>query len=178
MSGDPMNARLWSDADVYVSFDLGAPTPANVNASFNSDWELVGLLNGDDGFSESRNMDESDHFAWGGILVRTGRNNFKFTKSFTAIEWNGVVRRLTWPGSEFGEIKVPKPERVLVAFEVTDVETGDKHRLISAFQAEIMPDGDVEVNEKDLAQHKFVATIFPDSDGVLFIEQTTDPVSA
>jgi hypothetical protein len=178
MSGDPSNARLWSDADVYVAFDVDAPDPANVGAAFGAEWDLVGLLNGEDGFTESRNWDETDHYAWGGILVRTGRRNFKLTKSFTAVEYNGVVRRLMWPGSDVGEIKVPRPERVKIAFELRDGDTGQVHRLISAYEAEVMPDGDREENEADVSQHSFMVTIFPDDDGVLFIEQTTSPVSA
>ena len=73
MAGDPSNARLWADADVYVSFDTEAANPADVDTPFGGDWDLVGLLDGDDGFTESRDEDVEDLFAWGGILVRTAR---------------------------------------------------------------------------------------------------------
>lgn len=169
MSGDAANAHLWVDADVYVSFDLNAATPADESTAFAAEWELVGLLDGDAGFAESREEDITDHFAWGGILFKTGRRNFKLQKKFTAFEDNAVTHRLRWPGSSAGELVVPRPERVMVAFEVR--EGAVTHRLISAYQAEIVPDGDVTENEADPASLAFVATIYPDTDGVLWIEQ-------
>ncbi|KUJ69560.1 hypothetical protein ACZ90_10520 [Streptomyces albus subsp. albus] len=68
MAGDPSNASLWTDADVYVG-PVTAANPANANAPFGSDWGLVGLLDGDDGMPESRDEDTDDKFAWGGILA-------------------------------------------------------------------------------------------------------------
>ena len=176
MSGDPSNARLWADADVLVSFDLDAAIPATVADEFGSAWDLVGLLDGDEGFTEARSEDETDHYAWGGVLVRTGRKNFKMTRSFTALEWNATTRRLAYPGSDPGEISVPRYERCLVAFETRDGNT--VRRLISAFEAEIVPAGDMTENEADLTKYPFVATIYPDADGVLFLEQYTAAPSA
>src|SRR5690606_23745136 len=91
MAGNPQNAALWADADVYVAFlaDVASPTvPADADTAFGVDWDLIGLLDGDAGFVESREKDETDHFAWGGILVKTGRRNYKEQHTFTALEWN------------------------------------------------------------------------------------------
>lgn len=173
MAGDPANVALWADADVYVG-DTDATDPADVDTEFGVEWELVGLLNGDDGFTDTRDEDVNDHFAWGGILVRTSRKNFKFTRKFTALEYNDVTRDLLWPGSSTGELVVPKPQlnRKKIAFETRE---GDVvHRLISKYQAEISVDGDVNTNETDLTQYPLVATIYPDADGVLFTEQQTE----
>lgn len=169
MSGDADNAHLWADADVYVSFDLAATIPADETTEFAAEWDLVGLLDGDAGFVETRDEDVSDHYAWGGILFKTGRRNFKLTKKFTAFEDNETTHRLRWPGSTGENLKVPRPERVLVAFETR--EGANVHRLISAYQAEVVPDGDITENESDPAALAFVATIFPDTDGVLWVEQ-------
>ncbi len=182
--GDPSNARLWADADVYVAFgtdgDLsGVEVPTDVDTEFGADWDLVGLLDGGEGFTQTRDEDVSDKYAWGGILIRTARKNFKFSQSFTALEDNETTFRLRWPGSTRGEtIVVPSGnqiERVLVAFETRD---GDiTHRLISAFEAEITVDGDVGENEEDIASVPFMATVFPDADGVLFTVQETEVAS-
>lgn len=171
MAGDPSNAALWADADVYIG-DTDAVDPATVNDPFGGDWELVGLLDGDDGFTENRDEDVTDHFAWGGILVRTSRKNFKFTKKFTALEDNEATRSVLWPGSTLGgELVVPRPVRKKIAFETRE---GDVvRRLISAYEAEVILDGDLTENEGDLTKYPLLATIYPDGDGVLFNEQVT-----
>ncbi|MEU3826449.1 Ig-like domain-containing protein [Streptomyces sp. NPDC029080] len=176
MAGDPLKANLWTDADVYISTNLTATLPANAHTPFGSDWDLVGLLDGDDGFPESRDEDTDDKFAWGGILVRTSRQHFKLTKSFTALEDNETTYGLLWPGSSPTQIIVPRPARVKIAFETRE---GDKvRRLISALYAEVALDGDHGENESDLESMTFAATIFPTSGGVLFSRQTTPLLTA
>lgn len=177
MAGDVTNARLWTNASVWVSFDLDEADPANIGADFAGGWEEVGLLDGDDGFTETRDEDVSDHFSWGGILTKTGRAHFKLTKKFSCNEEaNDVVFRLRWPGStKGGQIVVPVPEKIKIAFET--IEGGTSHRLISANYAEVSVDGDITENETDLTKVQFVATIYPDASvtpGVLFNEQNDD----
>jgi len=175
MSGDPTKANLWTDADVYVSWNLSATLPANAETPFGSDWKLVGLLDGDEGFPETRDEDTDDKFAWGGILVRTSRQHFKLTKNFTALEDNDTTRKLVWPGSSATRIKVPRPEKVLIAFETRE---GEKvRRLITSQYAECSLDGDHGENETDLESATIAATIYPSSDGYLFERQDT-PVLA
>ncbi|MER8266534.1 Ig-like domain-containing protein [Streptomyces griseus] len=171
MAGDPTKANLWTDADVYVSFDLSAPMPANANTPFGPQWDLVGLLDGDEGFPEGREEDEDDKFAWGGILVRTSRNHFKLTKSFTCLEDNEVTRKLVWPGSTETKIVVPVPERVKVAFEVR--EGGKVRRLVTSLYAECKLDGDHGENETDLESATIIATIYPNAQKELFDRQAT-----
>lgn len=175
MAGDPSNARLWADADVYVAFLADTPTPAvpaTAGTPFGSDWDLVGLLDGETGFTDTRNIEETDHYAWGSILIRTSRRNFKWTRSFTALEKNETVDRLMWPGSTWDELYVPstRVERVKVAFETRD---GDIiYRLISHYEAEITVNGDVNENETDIASVPFLVTVFPDDTGLLFDRQS------
>lgn len=176
MSGDPTKANLWTDADVYVSTNLSATLPADAHTPFGVDWKLVGLLDGDEGFPESRDEDTDDKFAWGGILVRTSRQHFKLTKSFTALEDNETTYSLLWPGSSPTQIIVPRPARVKIAFETRE---GDKiRRLGSALYAEVSLDGDHGENESDLESMTFAATIFPTSGGVLFNRQTTPVIES
>ncbi|MBT2477648.1 Ig-like domain-containing protein [Streptomyces sp. ISL-94] len=176
MAGDPLKANLWTDADVYISTNLAATLPANASTPFGVDWDLVGLLDGDDGFPESRDEDTDDKFAWGGILVKTSRNHFKMTKSFTALEDNDTTFSLLWPGSSATQIVVPRPAKVLVAFETRE---GTKvRRLITANYAEVSLDGDHGENETDLESMTFVATIYPTGGGVLFDRQNTPTLTA
>ena len=176
MAGDPLKANLWTDADVYISQNLSATLPADANTPFGPDWDLVGLLDGDDGFPESRDEDTDDKYAWGGLLVKTARNHFKLTKSFTALEDNEVTYSLLWPGSTATQIIVPRPARVKIAFEVRE---GEKvRRAASALYAEVTLDGDHGENETELESATFAATIFPTSAGVLFLRQTTPVLSS
>lgn len=170
MAGDPTNASLWTDADVYVG-PLTAADPATVDDPFGVDWALVGLLDGDEGFTESRDEDKDDKYAWGGILVRTSRAHFKLTKSFTVLEDNATTRSLIWPGSTTSQLIVPVPERIKMAFETREGDT--VKRLITAQYAEVDVDGDIQENETDLTSYSLVATIFPTSGKVLFKRQFT-----
>lgn len=174
MAGDPSNAALWEDANVYVSFNLAAATPADADTPFGVDWDLVGLLDGDQGFTAARNQDVSDKYAWGQRLVRTSRRNFKTTKTFTALEANETTHRLQWPGSSGGELVIPVVERCKIAFET--IEGDYVHRLISYYEAEVELNGDVNENEPDLATLPFIATIYPGgTDGkTLWIEQESE----
>lgn len=170
MAGDTSNATVWPDADVYIG-PTTATNPADITTEFSSDWDLVGLLDGDAGFTQGREEQTNDIYAWGGILVRTTRRNFKQTITFTALEDNATTKALIWPGSENGDLIVPRPERLKVAFEM--VEGDNKKRLISAHEAEIVINGDITDNESDLTRYELMATIFPNASGVLFVEQST-----
>ncbi len=169
MSGNTQNARLWADADVYIAESLTEDNPEDIDTEFGAGWGLVGLLNGEDGFTTAREEEKNDHYGWGGILIRTARRNFKLTKKFSALEDNAVTRGLVWPGSPAGKIVVPRPARVKIGFEKRD---GDVlHRLITANYAEVDVDGDINENETDLTKYELLSTIFPTAEGDLFIEQ-------
>lgn len=160
MAGDTSNAALWTDADVYIA-PIGTTVPADATTEFGVGWELVGLLDGDQGFTQSRSEDTADYYAWGGILVRTSRRNFKLTMTFTALEDNDTTRDLIWPGSTATALVVPRPAQVMVAFEMRE---GDKvKRLITANYAEVTVNGDITDNETALTQYPLTATIFPNT---------------
>jgi hypothetical protein len=160
MAGDPTNATLWPDADVYVGA-LDAVNPADADTPFGVTWDFVGLLDGDAGFGNTREEESNDLYAWGGILVRTSRRNFKMSRTFTLLEDNDVTRDLIWPGSNDGQLFVPRPERIKIAFEVRE---GDRvQRLISSsVGAEVWVDGDYSDTEADLTRYPMRAVIYPD----------------
>lgn len=172
MSGDPTKAANWTDADVYLA-PLGSTIPASAEATFSAAWNLAGLLDGSDGFAHTRSVDKNDFFGWGDILIKTTRRNFKYTVKWTALEDNDYTRDLIWPSSTpGGELVVPNPARMLIAFETREGST--VRRMISAYQCETDLVDDVVDKEDDLTKYMFETTIFPDDDGVLFIERTND----
>jgi hypothetical protein len=168
MSGDPTNASLWADADVLIA-PVGSPIPADASTPFSVAWSLVGLLDGDKGFVHSRSQDVKDHYAWGGILVATTRAKYKQSVKFTVLEDNVTTRSVIWPGSSVGQIVVPKPGDILIALETR--KGGKVHRLISANRAQVDVNGDITENETDMTAVELEATVYPDSTGLLFIEQ-------
>lgn len=177
MSGNVDNSHIWQDADVLVA-PLGTALPSDGDTAFGVGWEIVGLLDGDQGFTTSRTEEKNDYHAWGGVLVRTSRRNFKLTYTFTALEDNEVTRDLIWPGSPSGSLVVPRPAQLLVAFEKVD---GDlTHRLITAKHAEVEVNGDITDNETALTSYPFLVTIYPDTStdpATLMTEQTSTPPS-
>lgn len=176
MPGTPANAALWADADVYIATDLAATNPATAATAFNGSWSLVGLLDGGEGFIESRDQDVKDFFGWGGILLRTSRSNFKMTKKFSILEDNVTTRSLVYPGSSASTIVVPKPPFVKIAFELRD--GGKVRRVISTYRAQIDVDGDIREGEDDLTKIGLMATIFPDSTGKLFDVQAAPTLTS
>jgi len=171
MAGDPTLATIWPEADVYTAA-LGTADPATVEDDFGAGWDLIGLLDGEAGFAHAREEDVNDIFAWGGIIVRTSRKNFKQTVAFTALEDNDAVRALVWPGSTSAALSVPRPARIKVALETREDDV--VKRLISAFEAEIVINADIVDKEDDLTKYELLATIFPTSAGVLWNQQKTE----
>ena len=177
MAGDASNASVWPDADVYWTSNLDATNPATVDDPFGVDWDLVGLLDGDDGFADTRDEDVADHYAWGGVLVRTTRAHFKATRKFSLLEDNTVTRSLIWPGSTDTSLVVPRPAKVKVAFETRELSTGKIRRLISKNYAEVSVDGDITENETDVTKFQMQAVIYPDASVTppqLWIRQASD----
>lgn len=169
MSGNPDNASIWGDADVYIANDLDAPIPVDENAPFGLAWDLVGLLDGEAGFEESRSRDSSDFFAWGGLLIRTARRNFVLTRKFVCLEENAVTTGLIWPGSVTGERRIPIPNhRFKAAFETTDEGVGKVKRVITRRHAEVEDVGTIKDSESELTKLEITIKVYPDADGVLF----------
>jgi hypothetical protein len=185
MSGTPENAAVWADGAVYVAFlaDTPSPTnPADIDAAFGADWDGIGLLDGEAGIGLDREMDETRHYAWGHGVIKTTRRNELHTFTFTAVEGfdkNGTLYRLAFPGSTSTSVILPGKniERVAIAFEVGE---GDrKQRFISSYEAEVVPDGTINLNETDLSQIAFRVTVYADPDtDELYTRQSTETMSS
>src|SRR5690606_5517032 len=183
MAGNPENASVWKEADVWLSFDRSATEPTNTTDTWDTlGWELAGLLSGDDGFVEAREEDVEDHFAWGGILVRVTRANHKRTIAFTALEDNPVTFQLLNPGSTrttaggliTSEVYVPQSTPFAIGFETRE---GAKIKRRSCRRAEGQEVGEVTEAETALTPYAFTVAIYPDGDGLIWTDIMTDPAS-
>lgn len=171
MAGNPSNASVWAYADVLI-----APEDAEIpveGAAFGPEWDYVGLLSGDDGFSETMEADSSDHFAWGGILVATTRSNFKLTRSFTAYEDNETVYDLVYPGHNVtfnsggtfsGDVHVPDLQaKFKIAFQTRKgaAPGSEIKRVISKNYAQVEERGDATESETEISSRQITVAIYP-----------------
>ncbi|MBX6385561.1 MAG: hypothetical protein IRZ07_21740 [Microbispora sp.] len=183
MAGNPENASVWKEADVWLDFSRTATPPANLTDGWDDlGWELAGLLSGDDGFVEAREEDVEDHFAWGGLLVRTTRANHKRTIAFTALEDNPVTFQLLNPGSTrttaggliTSEVYVPQSTPFAIGFETRE---GAKIKRRICSRAEVQEVGEITEAETALTTYAFTVAIYPDGDGLLWTDIVTAPTS-
>lgn len=173
--GDPRNANVWSEGDVLIA-PLGSDIPEDGSAFDLDQWSYVGYLNGEDGFTETIEVETNDHFAWGGHLLATTRSNFKLTRTFTAFEDNETVMDLVYPGHDVsfgsdgtgglgpgayeGILNVPDLQaEFMIAFET---RTGSQlKRFVSAYRAQVDERGDKEETEGELAARELTIAIYP-----------------
>lgn len=177
MAGNPTNVKIWEDADVRILKPASIVGPATFTSLLPTDiddpwdplWLLAGLLDGSEGFGESREWDETDHSAWGYGIIKVSSRNFKMTRTFTALEANVVTDFLYSPGDTADKVIVAKPAYVYLAFETT-ADDATKERLITSLPARVTAP-ESNRNEEDLASRAFTANIFPNSSKELFIRQ-------
>lgn len=180
MAGNPSNVKIWEDADVRIlkpSSITGATTyasllPTDIDEDWDPAWLLAGLLDGSDGFGETREWDESEHTAWGYGLIKISSRNFKMTRTFTALEANVVTDWLYSQEDTATKVKISKPALVYLAFETTS-DDATKERLITVEPARVRAP-ESNRNEEDLASRQFTANIFPNSDKELFNRQVSE----
>lgn len=162
MPHDPDLAHIFDTSEVWVSFDLDATDPTDVQDDFGVDWEMVGLLQDGSSFTTSNDEDTGDHFSWNGGYLRSHYKNHKMSKSFVPIEDNDTVRRIINRGVYMDtELVIPHnpPERVKIAFVLDD--TPKNYRRIDIWdEAEVYLDGDVEEGGEDIAAYEMVANLF------------------
>lgn len=178
MSGDTANPRIWVNADVYVG-DVGATAPTDTTSSWGAEWDAVGLLS-EDGMTESRADDVARHYAYGGILVRTTKSKHRRSFKFTCLEDNPIVWDLVNPGSTAETdtgvttrtVVVPGPNPKSFGIETID---GDIIRRRVIPTAEVIEVADIKYSDADMAMFELTIDIYPDGDGVLYVDITDDP---
>lgn len=174
--GEVENTRSWSNANVWVAFrdEVSGefpPLPATINDDMPAGWEMVGLLDGDQGFTESTTETTTDTFAWGSILVASRKSDQRDTKTFTAYETNELTDRLRsieeTPDGMHTQFRRPA-EAAKVCFEKIDGAKNVAERQFTANYAEIAINGDRAETETNPQVHPFIATVFPGTDLALY----------
>ncbi|CAM3038616.1 hypothetical protein SKPI104516_15485 [Skermania piniformis] len=180
MGGEPRNVDIWDSADVWIHRTAGVTdvadiVPASIEIEFDAvpdaDWELVGLLNGEDGFAETVEFDESSYNAWGyGEILKSFRNR-RLERKFTALERNAVTAYLESPGDTDTHVVDAKPARVYLGFE-TRTDDGKTKRRITTVPSTVKSGGRTD-NEQDMASVEYTCAIFPNGLKQRFIKQET-----
>lgn len=181
MAGDALNVDLWQDADVYIA-PLSSTKPTTVTAAWAAAWDLVGLLDGDEGFTEAREEESDEKYAWGSLLVKKTRGKHKRTIKFVALEDNDTTFAIANPGStrsgtagvgtvQTSAVSVPTPVEVMVGFETRE---GAKVRRRMVDRADVELTGEVKDSESDVTVYEFTVTILPDADGLLYTDLEGD----
>lgn len=182
MSGDAKNTSLWNGADVFIApVDTAGPT--DTTTPWAVDWEAVGLLDGEEGFTEGRDQDTSEHYAWGGNLYRRTISKHKRSFKFVALEDNDVVFDLVNPGStrttatgvRTSTIKAPVAgQKFAIGFELRD--NGRVKRRFAKI-AEVSEVAEIKESESEPTVYEITVLVFPESDGTLYETVEDDPTA-
>lgn len=143
MAGDPTNAPVWAEADVFLG-STAAPIPthpadyalnATSGGSGTTNWDFVGLLDDNNPFDAGgETIDKTDHSAFGYGVYATTYKNQKEVVTFTALETTLITLGLLYDvtgvtdtaGVLEGTLKRRDPSRQFrIAFEArggTDME--------------------------------------------------------
>lgn len=179
MAGNTANPRIWINADTHVA-PVNTAGPTDTTSPLNVAYKALGLTS-EDGMTETRDQEETDHYAHGGILVRTTRSKHKRTMTIIALEDNPVVFDLVNPGSTAIDdgttatrtVKVPNaPNPKAWVLELADGGVVKRRHIP---RAEVTAVGDYEITDSAMAAYELTVTIYPDSNGVLYHDLTNDP---
>lgn len=179
MAGDVSNVPIWPEADIYIDTSLSATMPTDVSSSWGTGWSPVGLLNGQEGTTETREQETTNHFAWGNILVRRIQSQHQRTWTFICLEDNDTVFSLVNPGSPSPttdtsglttrNIMVPKPTKINIGMEFRD---GDqlKRRFTDNSTAELSTVAERTESETGVGSYNVTVVLYPDANGNLYTE--------
>lgn len=179
MSGSIANPRIWEGADVYVA-PVGTSAPTDVSTAWAAPWENIGLLS-EDGAEETLEADSTDHFTWGGLLVRTTRNKFKRSMKVTALEDNALLFEVLNPGSTASTdgtglttrtFKVPTNNPLAFGLETRD---GDITRRRIIPTGEVATEGTRAISSSEMTMVELLIAVYPDGNGVYYTDLTDDP---
>lgn len=185
MAGSIDSPRLWDGADFYTA-PVGTALPTSLTAAMSTvpAWKAVGLLS-EDGASESRDEDTADFYDWRGTLIRTKRSKHKRQIKVTCLEDNLTVFGLVnGSGSTFTTdgtssintrtVKAPKSEKLSFVLELQD---GDISRRRHIPTGEVTEVGEITLGPSDLQAYELTVTIYPQSDGTLYVDYDNDPTN-
>lgn len=176
MAGDADNVNVWQGADVYINDTVAAAGPTDLTTAWAAGWNAVGLLDGAEGFATGREDEVKEHYAWGGVLVKTTKSKHKRTIKFVCMEDNATTFKLVNPGSPTPTtasgvttsiIKVPTNVEFAIGFEVRD---GDdvKRRIVE--RASVLEVGEIKESEEEPTVYEVTVVIYPNEDSELYTE--------
>jgi hypothetical protein len=178
MAGDTANPRVWVNADVFVG-PVGTPGPTDTITALDAAFDPLGLLS-EDGLTESRADNVTNHYAHGGILVRTTRSQHERTFKVTALEDNATVWALVNPGSTKSSsagttvrtVVIPQPSPQAFVIELHDGNIIKRRHIPKAEVTEV---GDQTISDNELAMYELTIKVYPGADGTLYYDVTNDP---
>lgn len=175
MPGTPANTQLWGNADVYVAPENTAG-PINVVQAYAGSWAAVGLLDGDEGFTQAQENETNEFYAWGGLLVKRTRSKHKRTIKFVMLEDNATTFSFLNPGAPAPttaaglttrKVTVPTNTRVALSLELRDGYNVKRRNIKSASIESV---DEIKDSESGVTVYSVTVTIFPESDGTLWTE--------
>lgn len=184
MAGNVLNPRVWTGASV-LNGPLGTAAPTNIATALNVAFVDVGFLDEDNGIEEAMSKSTSEHYAYGGYLLRTTSKQEKHTVKFWALERTVGVEGLINPSGAATTTtgvatitkKLWKPNPQAFVIVRTDGTTVTSRLYI--------PRGDVveavdTIKSDDAAMIMYGITItcYPDSTGLWATEFSNDPAIA
>lgn len=179
MAGNTANTHAYEDAPDLYSAATGTTFPTTLAAAWTG-FTAVGLL-GEQGLTESRSQDTSDHYAWGSILLRTIKSKHKRTFKAVLLEDNAAAFGLINPGSttatatgiDTRTVKIPVANIKAFGFDLKDAGGSVKRILVPT--GEITEVGDVVYSDGEVTGWEVTITVYPAADSTLYKEIIATP---
>lgn len=180
--GTTANPRIWVDSTVSVGA-VGSTAPTDTTTALDAAFVDVGFLT-EDGLTEMREQSVKDHYATGGVLIRTTRSKHKRSFKFTCLEDTPEVFDLRNPGSSASTstgtttrtVKVPEANPKAFVFQQND-PAGSWVRRLHIATAEVIDVAEIKSGDEDMAMFELTVNVYPSSSSVLYTEITTDPAT-
>ena len=96
---DVDNARIWTTAEVWIA-DYGSTAPTTIAGALDAAFTDAGIITQDDGIARSYSNSETQHFAYGDLLIRTSYQKSVDAFTFVTLENTDLLFHLANPGSE------------------------------------------------------------------------------
>lgn len=180
MAGNVDNTHAYEDTpDLYVAA-TGTTAPTDLTTAWGVGWTAAGLM-GEDGLTESREQETSDHYAWGGVLLRTIKSKHKRTFRAVLLEDNATTFGLINPGSttatatgtDTRTVKIPTANQKAFGFDLQDGGATVKRVIIPT--GEVTEVGDIVYSDGEVTGYEVTITVYPAADGTLFKEILATP---
>lgn len=179
--GTTANPRIWVDSTVYAGA-VGTTAPTDTSTSLNAAFKDLGFIT-EDGLTETREQETKDHYASGGVLIRTTRSKHKRSFKFACLESNQYVFPLVNPGSSQAtntgtttrSVVVPEPLEKAWVLQQAD---GSYIRRIHIARGEVVEVAEIKASDSEMVMFELTVNVYPSAAGVLYTEITTDPAAA